>query len=49
MAPVPAIREATRKAGVALGDLRVVEIQEAFAAVVLSCLRHLPELDRDLV
>jgi acetyl-CoA acetyltransferase family protein len=49
MAPVPAIREATRRAGVALGDLRVVEIQEAFAAVVLSCLRNLPELDRDLV
>ena len=49
MAPVPAIREATRKAGVALGDLRVVEIQEAFAAVVLSCLADLPEIDRDLV
>ena len=49
MAPVPAIREATHRAGVALGDLRVVEIQEAFAAVVLSCLRNLPELDREAV
>lgn len=49
MAPVPAIREATRRAGVALGDLRVVEIQEAFAAVVLSCLKNLPEIDRDIV
>ncbi|MFM8943859.1 MAG: thiolase family protein [Actinomycetota bacterium] len=49
MAPVPAIREATRKAGVSLGDLKVVELQEAFAAVVLSCLAHLPEIDRDAV
>ncbi|MFM7718850.1 MAG: thiolase family protein [Actinomycetota bacterium] len=47
MAPVPAIREATRRAGVELADLAVVELQEAFAAVVLSCLKHLPELDRD--
>ena len=47
MAPVPAIRRATERAGVALGDLRVVELQEAFAAVVLSCLAHLPEIDRD--
>ena len=49
MAPVPAIRRAAERAGVALGDLRVVELQEAFAAVVLSCLKHLPEIDRDAV
>lgn len=49
MAPVPAIREATRRAGVEPKDLKVVELQEAFAAVVLSCLKNLPEVDRDVV
>lgn len=49
MAPVPAIRRAVERAGCAWDDLAVVELQEAFAAVVLSCLTELPEIDREVV
>ncbi len=44
MGPVPAGRLALRRAGVAVGDLDLVELNEAFAAQALPCMR---ELDLD--
>ncbi len=49
IAPVPAIRRALDRAGVSPADIVVWEINEAFAAMVLSCLAGLPEIDRDRV
>jgi 3-oxoadipyl-CoA thiolase len=40
--PVPASHKALQRAGWALGDVDLVEINEAFAAQVLACLRELP-------
>jgi acetyl-CoA acyltransferase len=40
--PVPAIRKALELAGLTLGDIGLVELNEAFAAQVLACLRELP-------
>ena len=40
--PVPAIRKALKRAALALDDLDLVELNEAFAAQVLACLRELP-------
>ncbi|MBF6182176.1 thiolase family protein [Nocardia otitidiscaviarum] len=42
LAPVPAITKALARAGRDLADVRVLELNEAFAAVVLACLRELP-------
>ncbi|WP_067855852.1 thiolase family protein [Nocardia shimofusensis] len=42
VAPVPAITKALERAGRAPADVRVLELNEAFAAVVLACLRELP-------
>ena len=39
--PVPAIRKALAQAGLAIGDLDLVELNEAFAAQVLACLTEL--------
>ncbi|MHC4261945.1 MAG: acetyl-CoA C-acetyltransferase [Planctomycetota bacterium] len=44
--PVPAIRACLDKAGVALGDVDRIEINEAFSAQYLGCEKEL-ELDRD--
>ena len=44
--PVPAIRGALARAGLELGDLDLVEINEAFAAQYLACERELG-LDRN--
>jgi acetyl-CoA acyltransferase 2 len=44
--PVPAIRACLEKAGVALGDVDLFEINEAFAAQYLGCEKELG-LDRD--
>lgn len=41
LAPVPAIRKVLGRAGRSLADVKVLEINEAFAAVVLSCLRDI--------
>jgi 3-oxoadipyl-CoA thiolase len=41
MGPVPATRQALAKAGLTLDDLSVIEINEAFAAQSLACLRTL--------
>ena len=40
--PVPAIRKALKQAGLSLDDIDLIELNEAFAAQVLSCLRELP-------
>jgi acetyl-CoA acyltransferase len=40
--PVPAIRKALKQAGLGLDDMDLIELNEAFAAQVLSCLRELP-------
>ena len=40
--PVPAIRKALKLAGLSLDDIDLVELNEAFAAQVLACLRELP-------
>lgn len=47
--PVEAADVALRRAGIGWGDLAVVELNEAFAAQSLACLRHWPELDPDIV
>jgi len=40
--PVPAIRKALKVAGLSLNDIDLIELNEAFAAQVLACLRELP-------
>jgi len=40
--PVPAIRKALRLAGLKLEDIELIELNEAFAAQALACLRELP-------
>jgi acetyl-CoA acyltransferase len=40
--PVPAIRKVLKSAGLTLNDIDLVELNEAFAAQVLACLRELP-------
>jgi len=42
LGPVPAIRKALKLAGLRLEDLDLVELNEAFAAQVLACLKELP-------
>ena len=44
--PVPAVRKALARAGLELDDIDLVELNEAFAAQVLACLRELP-IDED--
>ena len=44
--PVPAIRKALKLAGLTLGQMDLVELNEAFAAQVIACLRELP-IDAD--
>jgi acetyl-CoA acyltransferase len=44
--PVPAIRKALKLAGLSLADIDLIELNEAFAAQVLACLRELP-MDQD--
>jgi acetyl-CoA acyltransferase len=40
--PVPAIRKALKIAGLTLDQIDLIELNEAFAAQVLACLRELP-------
>ncbi len=49
VAPVPAVEKLLARAGLSVADIAVWEINEAFAAMVLSCLRGLPGIDRDRV
>jgi acetyl-CoA acyltransferase len=44
--PVPAIRKALAQVGLTLDDIGLVELNEAFAAQILACLKELP-IDRD--
>ena len=44
--PVPAVRKALEKAGMTIGDIDLVELNEAFAAQALYCIREL-ELDME--
>ena len=39
--PVPAAKKALERAGLSLKDIDVIEINEAFAAQVLDCMRGL--------
>jgi acetyl-CoA C-acetyltransferase len=39
--PVPAVRQALERAGWKIGDVQRIEINEAFAAIALACLREL--------
>jgi len=41
LGPVPAVRQALTRAGWSIGDVQRVEINEAFAAIALACLREL--------
>ncbi len=43
--PVPAVRKVLQKTGMSLGDIDLVELNEAFAAQALYCMR---ELDMDM-
>ncbi len=46
--PVPATRRALDRAGLKVGDLDLVELNEAFAAQAVACVREL-SLDPDVV
>jgi acetyl-CoA C-acetyltransferase len=41
LGPVPAVRQALERAGWRIGDVQRVEINEAFAAIALVCLREI--------
>jgi len=47
MGPVPSSRKALGLAGLSLGDMDVIELNEAFAAQSLACLRELGVADDD--
>jgi acetyl-CoA acyltransferase len=49
IAPVPAIAKVLGRAGLTSADIAVWEINEAFAAMVLSCLHKMPDVDRERV
>jgi acetyl-CoA acyltransferase len=49
VAPVPAIEQALDRLGMTFTDIDLWEINEAFAAMVLSTLHQLPKVDRELV
>ncbi|GAB3285720.1 thiolase family protein [Parasphingorhabdus pacifica] len=49
LAPVPAIRALLARLHIAAEDVDLWEINEAFSAVVLSVLRHLPEVESERV
>ena len=46
--PVPAIQKVLKLAGLSLNDIDLIELNEAFAAQVLACLRELPMDDARL-
>jgi len=47
--PVEAARTALKRAGIGWDDLDIVELNEAFAAQSLACLKEWPELDPGIV
>jgi acetyl-CoA acetyltransferase family protein len=49
IAPVEAAHRALERAGIGWGDLKLVELNEAFAAQTLACLSRWRELDPEIV
>ena len=49
LAPVPAVTKVLHRLGITTADVDLWEINEAFAAMVLSTLRGLPEIEREKV
>jgi acetyl-CoA acyltransferase len=49
IAPIPAIAKVLARTGLSTADIAVWEINEAFAAMVLSCLNKLPDVDIERV
>ena len=49
LAPVPAVTKVLDRLGLSTADVDLWEINEAFAAMVLSTLRGLPDIDREKV
>jgi acetyl-CoA acetyltransferase family protein len=49
IAPVEAANTALERAGIGWGDLKLVELNEAFAAQTLACLSEWTELDPEIV
>jgi len=49
LAPVPAVTKVLARLGLTRADVDLWEINEAFAAMVLSTLRGLPDIDREKV
>jgi acetyl-CoA acyltransferase len=47
LGPVPASQKALAKAGLSIGEMNVIELNEAFAAQVLACTRELGVSDDD--
>jgi acetyl-CoA C-acetyltransferase len=41
LGPIPAVRKVLRKEGLSIGDFGAVELNEAFAAQAIACLREL--------
>jgi acetyl-CoA C-acetyltransferase len=41
LGPVPAVRQALKKAGFTISDIDVIELNEAFASQVVACMREL--------
>ena len=41
LGPIPAIRKALKAAGMTLGDIKMIELNEAFAAQAIGCMREL--------
>lgn len=48
LGPVPATRKALKNAGMTLGDIQLIELNEAFAAQSLGCIREL-DLNPDIL
>jgi acetyl-CoA acetyltransferase family protein len=49
IAPVEAANRALARAGIGWGDVKRVELNEAFASQSIACLRDWPDLDPELV
>jgi acetyl-CoA acetyltransferase len=47
--PVEASNAALRRAGIGWGDLKVVELNEAFASQTLACVANWPDLDPEIL
>jgi acetyl-CoA acetyltransferase len=46
--PVPAVQKALKRAGLAIGDIGLIELNEAFASQSLACIQDL-NLDPEIV